>query len=143
MLLTRRRHGLKRPQLHMAAMIDVVFLLLIFFMCASTFLRPERDLPSRLPAAGPAGAAKAEELDPVRIRLLPARDGARITCDDQPCAGIEDLVGMLRARRALGDPVVIIQGHGDVAFGDMIAALDACHQASLYRTAFSPKGVEP
>jgi biopolymer transport protein ExbD len=142
MLLSRQKPAAKSIQLNMAAMIDVVFLMLIFFMCTSSLLRPEKNLPSQLPLAGSPGAA-AEELDPVRIRLLPGAGAARITCDNQPCATVDELVRRLRARRALGDPLVVIQGHDDVAFGDMVAALDACYRAELYRTAFSAKGAEP
>jgi len=35
MLLTRRKQEQTRPQLNMAAMVAIVFLLLIFFMCTS------------------------------------------------------------------------------------------------------------
>ncbi len=143
MQLTRQRRARERLQLHMAAMIDVVFLLLIFFMCTSSFLRPEKNLPSRLPEAGRGVEADGERLDPVRIRLARQADGVVVTCDDQPCATSEGLVVMLRARRALGDPAVIIQGTGDVPFGNMVAALDACHRAGLLRVAFSPEGLQP
>ena len=143
MQLTRQRHTSKRAVLNMAAMIDVVFLLLIFFMCTSSFVRPERNLRSRLPQAGAPGAADAEPLDPVRIRLSRSPAGVVVTCDDQACATTDRLVGMLRARRALGDPSVIIQGAAAVPFGRMVTALDACHRAGLYRVAFSPKGTGP
>ena len=143
MRLTRQTRKPSRPQLNMASMIDVVFLLLIFFMCTSSFARPERSLPSRLPRVGTAGGADRQELDAVRIGLARHAAGIVLTCDDQVCATIEDLVAMLEARRALGDPPVIIQGRGDVPFGAMVAALDACHRARLYRTAFSARGTEP
>ncbi len=123
-------------------MIDVVFLLLIFFMCTSTFLRPEHDLPSRLPAAGLPGSTP-EPLDPVRIRLSVADDGVRVACDGQPARSREHLASMLRARRSLGDPPVIIAGTDAVPFDDMVAALDACHAAGLYRTAFAAGGASP
>jgi len=143
MQLTRQRRPSKRPLLNMAAMIDVVFLLLIFFMCTSSFLRPEKNLPSRLPEVGPSGEADGEPLDPVRIRLLGRADGVAVTCDDQPCPTNEALLAMLRARRALGDPAVIIQAAAAVPFGDVVAALDACHRVGLFRVAFSPKGLQP
>ena len=143
MQLTRQKRASRRLQLNMAAMIDVVFLLLIFFMCTSSFLRPEQDLPYRLPEEGPSGDAGGEQLDPVRIRLAQAADGVVVTCDDQPCATGDGLVAMLTARRAIGEPAVIIQGTAAVPFGDMVGALDACHRAGLFRVAFSPEGLDP
>ena len=143
MQLARQKHVRKRPLLNMAAMIDVVFLLLIFFMCTSSFVRPEKNLPSRLPEVGAAAPAEPERLDPVRIALAGAPPAVAVTCDGRPCATAEELVARLRARRAIGDPIVIIQGTPAVPFGDMVAALDACHRAGLGRVAFSPEGIEP
>jgi biopolymer transport protein ExbD len=137
MRLTRQKHTIGRPQLNMASMIDVVFLLLIFFMCTSSFSRPERSLSARLPEAGLSDGASRDDLDPVRVRLSPAGGGVGITCDNQPCATTGDLLSMLRARRAMGQPPVIISGHDDVPFGPMVAALDACRRADLQRVAFA------
>ena len=143
MRLTRQKHTLKRPQLNMASMIDVVFLLLIFFMCTSSFVRPEKSLRARLPEASPTDAASGDDLDPVRIRLLPVGQAVSITCDSQPCATIDDLLLMLRARRSMGQPPVIIAGHDDVPFGHMVAALDACRAVQLEHVAFSAGGSRP
>jgi len=141
MRLARQGRPTEKPQLNMASMIDVVFLLLIFFMCTSSFVRPEKALPSRLPKAGPAAEGAQVLLDPVRIRLTLTEAGQVLTtCDDQPCADAGHLVAMLGARAAVGDPAVIIAGGPDVPFGSMVAALDACHLAGLTRVAFSAEG---
>ena len=143
MQLARQKHARRGMQLNMAAMIDVVFLLLIFFMCTSSFARPERTLRSRLPEAGSAGQAVEEPLDPVRIHLTGSKAaGVLVTCDQQPCPTTGDLLEMLRARQAIGDPIVIIRGQPTVPFGRMVTALDACHRAGLFRVAFSPEGIE-
>ena len=124
------------------SMIDVVFLLLIFFLCSSSMARPEKSLPSRLPRAGPAARPRVDELDAVRIRLFFAGGTVRTTCDGQSCDAPGELLAMLRARRRLGQPPVIIEGQPDVPFGYMVAALDACRQAGLSRAAFSDKGTD-
>lgn len=142
MLLTRQTSRIKRLQLNMAAMIDVVFLLLIFFMCTSSFARPDKSLPTPIPRASRA-AARADQLDPVHIRLTCRSGAVVVTCDDQPCATAEQLVTMLKARRALGEPPVIIRGQDDVPFGNMVAALDACYQADLTRAAFAAEAAGP
>ncbi|HUS93051.1 MAG TPA: biopolymer transporter ExbD [Phycisphaerae bacterium] len=144
MRLMRQSHPGERPQLNMASMIDVVFLMLIFFMCTSSFARPEKSLSSALPRAGSAGAAARDLLDPVRVKLSVAPGGSvAMTCDELPCANVDDLTAMLRARRALGEPPVFIAGAGAVPFEAMVGALDACHRAGLTRVAFSAEGTEP
>jgi biopolymer transport protein ExbD len=139
MLLTRQRRKPDRSELNMAPMIDVVFLLLIFFMCTSSFDRPENEMRSDLPRTG--GAVDKDDFDPVRIRLTGRGQAVRITCDNQPCPDFETLVKMLKARRAIADVPVVIRGDGTVPVARMIGALDACHQADLKRVAFAAEGV--
>jgi len=134
-LLTHHKRRAEAPGLNMAAMIDVVFLLLVFFMCTSSYGRPERDLPTRLPQVG--GAPAETEFDPVRVRLWPVAGGTLVTCDGTACRTLADLSAQLRARRAIADVPVIIQGEAGVPFGQMVAALDACYGADLRRVAFS------
>lgn len=54
----RERSG---PQLNIAPLIDVVFLLLVFFMLASSFIEPEA-IDLVLPAGGGQGGQVAEPL---------------------------------------------------------------------------------
>ncbi len=141
MLLTRQKRVPVRPGLNMASMVDIVFLLLIFFMCTSSFVMPEGSLPAQLPRSG----VRADEdmLDPVRIQVNVAGEGVLITCDEQACGTDEQLLAMLKERRALADVPVIISGQGAVPFDAMVRALDACYQADLWKVAFSAKGFEP
>ena len=139
MLLTRQSRQGPAPQLSLAPMIDVVFLLLIFFMCTTTFKKLEKDLPSKMPEVG-RGAQ--QDFDPVRILVSKAAKGVLVTCNDQPCATIDDLVGRLRALRAIANVPVVIEGQPTVPFGYMVASLDACYQADFQRVAFSARGVE-
>ena len=128
----------------MAAMIDVVFLLLVFFMCTSSFRKPEEDLPSQLPEVGAAQDQRQmeEELGTIRIDLQRLGDGVLVLCDGRPCATFDALAARLRSYREVGgDRPVIIQGQGSVPFGYMVAAMDACYRQDLWRVAFSAKGL--
>lgn len=66
----RRRGGLS---LRMAPLIDVVFLLLVFFMLTANFRGREDILPMAVPAAG--APATASLIPPLTIRLSMAVDG--------------------------------------------------------------------
>jgi biopolymer transport protein ExbD len=142
MLLTRQTREPPSPKLNMTPMIDIIFQLLVFFMCTATF-SVENVLRTQLPRASAAGA-EAPDFPPSHIRLSPAAEGVLVTCDGEPCQDFEDLVAKLKARRAISaDLRVIIEGEGPVDFGYMARALDACHDADLRNVAFSPKGVTP
>ena len=142
MLLTRQRKQPELPTLNMAAMVDIVFLLNVFFLCTASAIQLEKEIPTPMPQVRTAPEA-AREFDPVRIRLSRAAEGVLVTCDNQPCATFHDLATMLRARRAIADVPVIIQGEGAVPFGKMVAALDTCHRADLRKVAFSAQGAGP
>ena len=87
-------------------------------------------------------AAEPEDFEPVRIRLSVAgADAVLIECDRTACATLDALERHLTARRAVADVRVIISGEGDVPFGYMVGALDACYRADLRRVAFSTKGL--
>jgi len=140
MKLTRRARRPAGVELNMAPMIDVVFLLLIFFMCTSSFIQAEGEIPSNLPETGVGQADQQDDFNPVRIDLLRSGEAVMITCNGHPCGSFEVLRTMLREQRLIADTPVIIQGAGDVPFGYMVAALDACHQEQLKRVVFSAGG---
>jgi len=146
--LTRQHRGSGTLELNMASMIDIVFLLLIFFMCTSSFRKPEREMLTQLPRIGSGTEAEASDYASIRIRLRRVADGVlvtlRVTENREDAVGTFDaLVERLKQRRAIADVPVVIEGQGDVALGHMVSALDACYQADLRRVAFSTKGVEP
>jgi biopolymer transport protein ExbD len=138
MLLTRRKSEPTQPTLNMAAMIDVVFLLLIFFMCTTSFESREKAISAQLPQYH-SDTRQLEDFEPVRIHLGRAGEVPVISCDDQPCVNFAALTEMLRARRAIADLPVIISGQDDVPFDFMVSALDACYEAGLTRAAYSTR----
>jgi len=142
MRLSKTTRHAQRPNLNMASMIDIVFLMLIFFMCTSTFTL-EQELKSHLPQASGAATQPQEDFGPIRIQLTSLGQGVHIRCDGQAFNSFDALVKTLEARRAVADMPVIIEGQGTVAFRFMVAALDACHRADLHRVAFSAKGGTP
>jgi biopolymer transport protein ExbD len=95
------------PTINLSALIDVVFILVIFVVLAANFDRI-RNLDVTLPEAEAAGLAEAETLA-ITIRS----DGA-IELDDVPIHR-DELRDQLAARGEPGDPITIF-ADGDVAF---------------------------
>ncbi len=142
MLLTRQQQNPANPQLNMASMVDVVFLLLIFFMCTSSFTQVEDNLPTQLSGIAP-GTSQSTDLPPIRISLQRSASGSvLITCENEVFNESQymDLVKKLEQLRAIDNVRVIIEGQGSIPFGLMVQALDACYLADLTRVAFSAKG---
>lgn len=89
--------GLRRPvklELSMTSMIDVVFLLLIFFLVTTSFVRPEQRLRSNIKQEQAAPTAGAADLEPALIDILPGpagfvfRVGGVTTAELQPIADV-------------------------------------------------------
>lgn len=143
MLLTRQKQNPALPQLNMASMVDVVFLLLIFFMCTSSFTQIEDNLSAQLSRINPSTNQASTDLPPVRISLQRSASGiVLITCENEAFteSQFKDFIEKLERLRAIDDVRVIIEGQGAVPFGSMVRVLDACYQADLKRVAFSAKG---
>ncbi|MHC4627748.1 MAG: ExbD/TolR family protein, partial [Planctomycetota bacterium] len=141
MLLTRQKQQQTGPQLNMAAMVDVVFLLLIFFMCTSSISRLESSLSSQVSRLGPGSGQELEELPPYIIRLERAGEGVLVWLEDRPCATFDDLHDRLRETYNRGPDVpVLIRSQARVPYGYVVAALDACRKAGFQTVAFSTRG---
>lgn len=61
--------------LNLAPMVDVVFLLLIFFISTTTFKQAEGILPSRLPKQGGLASAVAPPITPIVVHVLQTGPG--------------------------------------------------------------------
>lgn len=114
--------GRRKALINITSLIDVVFLLLLFFVVTSTFLeRPGLDLT--LPAASPTEVARRDEvtveLDADGATWL---DGARL----EP-ADLESGIG--RALAAAGTERVVLEADERVPHGRVVAAMDAARRA--------------
>jgi biopolymer transport protein ExbD len=131
-LRPHRRHSV---DINLTPLIDVVFLLLIFFMVSTTF-KDEARLRIQLPEVQ-GEDAPAEE--PEMIRLVIDRAG-RFYVDDQavtdrrPITLVRALTGALGERKGLP---VLIQADANTPHQAVMTALDAASQAGLVRIAFS------
>jgi len=122
--------------LAMIPMIDVVFLLLIFFMC-SQFRTLEGELLARLPARGglvPAARVKPDRR-PATARIFVSRhDGGRVVyrLNDVALPAAGDLFPALTALRDRHpDLHAILDGGDDLPFEHFLFAFDECLRAGI------------
>lgn len=115
------------PVLNLTSMIDVLFLLIIFFVVGTRFNDAEREIELQVPEVGSAGALT----DAPQKRIVNVyRDGA-ITLD-QETVTLEQLTDRLAAARGqykrLG---VMVRGDGNGQFQLVASVLNACKQAGI------------
>jgi len=117
--------------LNLAPMIDVVFLLLIFFMVATTFAQQEKEMNLDLPTAETGEESEAVP-DNIIVNLL--SDGRmRIAGQDVDETALESL--LVRTARSNSETPVAIRGDRDVVLQRVVTVMDACRRAGLTNVA--------
>lgn len=135
-------------ELALTPMIDVVFLLLVFFLWTSSFEEPEFDLPGSIAsstavaAVGGDSPPPAEVFDEIVIRVIgPGLQPGQLQLNGQDVDSIESLLDRLRRIAALGaQPQVIVDPDAETAVGRAIAAYDAARAAGFDRVLLAARG---
>lgn len=113
--------------LNLTSLIDVVFLLLIFFMVATTFLDPEREIDLDLPEAE-SSTLPDEAPDQIVINVF--EDG-RISLAGRTVDRDGLLQDLRNAARVNPGTPVTIRGDRLVAHQHIVSVMDACGVAGL------------
>jgi len=130
-------------QLNMAPMIDMIFLLIIFFLTATTFTEREREQDVLLPSNRNPGSLSRNMDNNIIINVM--QDGAIFVLGEQISA--EQLVGMLRQRKAELEKKKVklkvqIRPDKRVIYGGVAAALEAAERAGIAKPHLISKTVE-
>ena len=144
MRIPRRFHGDVDDGDPMTPMIDVVFLLLVFFICASVGTVADKLLPAELRGTTAAETNSAEPpqetwtLPVIQIRLEPDSDGMRILLDQQSLPGLEALSSRLQKLVAV-DPAIrlVLNIHDDIDVQQFISVYDLCQQLQFQNISFA------
>lgn len=110
-------------------LIDILAILLIFFILTTTFKKPLPRLQINLPESRTATEAPAEEIEPV---LLQVRGETEIYLDDKPVA-LDALAAELKALQAAQPRrPIAMQADKAAQFGVVVRVLDALKEAGIH-----------
>ena len=116
-----------QPTLNLTPMIDVVFLLIIFFMVATKFSELEQNIELEVPEVARAGANRT----PATPRTVAVYEDGHIELDGQQ-ATLQELRSRLAANRAQDpDLNVVVRGDGQCDFQHIASAMAACRDAGV------------
>ena len=124
----RDRRRAKAPALALTSMLDVIFLLLCFFVTASVFSQWESEISISLPAAS---SSETPSRLPGEVILNVARDGS-VTVNAKKLT-LNDLGERLRkvADFYPGQPVVI-RADRETSYDSLVKVLDTCRVAGVW-----------
>jgi biopolymer transport protein ExbD len=122
----------------MTPMIDVVFLLLIFFICTASFQMMEYVLPANLAVASgtntPAPVEVQPDLERVLVQATRASDQIHWVVNERPCDSLADVRRVLGAVAQIDRSLpVTLDVRAEVPLGDMIDLYDLCRQVGFER----------
>ena len=120
----------EEPDVNLTPMIDVVFLLLLFFMVSTSFIR-ESSLTADLPEA--SGQALTEEETPIDIII---RANGEVLVNETPIAvatrdALRDLLKTTAGDNA--DPHIIISADANAEYQHIVTAMDAAQLLGFTR----------
>lgn len=126
----------------MTPMIDVVFQLLVFFICTVNFEVIEDLLPTNLAVAGSTSTAAPVDVDPDLEHVVvkaAVRDGrVQWAVNQRPCNSLAEVRDVLSVVAQIDASLpVILDVEPDVPLGDMIDVYDLCRLVGFERIQFA------
>ena len=131
-----RKTRSRAPQLALTSMLDVIFLLLCFFVTVSVFSQWENEISIKLP-----NAETSEEPDrlPGEIVVNLAKDGT-VSVNSQVWT-LEDLKARLaRISKFYPGQPIIIRADKEVRYEKLVALIDACRAADVWNFSLATDG---
>ena len=122
-----KTEGLEEPSLNLTPMIDVVFLLIIFFLVGSHFSETERQFDVNLPKVQDAQPLTAP---PDEIVVNVYQDG-RILISEELLTMAQLEQKLSEAAKRFADQAVLIRAEGQGRYQRVVDVLVACHKAHI------------
>ena len=128
-------------KLEMASLIDVVFLLLIYFMVTASLIKKEGDLGFMLPNADPVPQVDV----PIELFIEIAADGVvrlegmRFDRDDRALQTMtKQIDGLRQIAQSQGSKFYVnLQPHKKAKHGRIVDVMDACAKAKVENLGFA------
>ena len=129
-----RRRRSQLGALPLTSMIDVVFLLLVFFLVTADFAKKENKLPAALQTEG--GGVSTSDLQPQIIKISLMNGEITYTIGQVRCTDRESLESVLT--QLPSEPGVAIKSEPDVPIQAIATALQAAKNAGFARRSYVP-----
>ncbi len=116
-----------------APMVDILLVLLGFFMLTWSFSRQERELDVQMPSAG---EAKEQRRSVGEVIINVKADGS-LVMNRRLMSPEEVLATLTRVAQLYPDQAVVLRGDQRVDYGHIVQTLDLCRRANIWNVAFA------
>lgn len=130
--------GLEEPTINLTSMLDVVLLLVYFFMVGAQFSSDERQYDIQLPTVSEA-LPLTEQPDEIVVNITAA---GVITISNQvlDLAGLEG--ALTRARENYPNQTVVIRGAGEGRYQSVMDVMATCRKAGIRSISLAHRPLE-
>ncbi len=116
----------RAPSIIIVSLVDILTILLIFFVVSTTFKRDQPEVQINLPESKTSTNAPAD-LEPA-IVSVDANDAVKL---DGQIVGVDELEGVIRALPATRRSSLALQADKKATFGTIIRVMDALKLAGV------------
>lgn len=129
----RSRTVPQHPGIQLAPLVDVLLLLLIFFLLTWNAARNENELDVKIPKA----SAATEKTAPIGDVIVNVKSDGSVVVNRRTLSG-PDLVSLLKGLVQLNpDQAVVIRGDEAGAYKYIVNVLNTCSEAGITNIAFA------
>src|SRR5438046_7077828 len=129
----RSRAPLHHPGIHLAPLVDVLLLLLIFFLLTWNAARTENELDVRVPKA----SAAKEKSAPIGDVVVNVKADGNVVVNRRTLTGPELAELLKRLLQLNSDQAVVIRGDEAGAYKNIIGVLNICSDVGITNVAFA------
>ena len=121
--------------IQLAPMIDIVFLLLIFFLVTWQFSRSEQDSRVKIPTSS-QGKEETRAISEINVNI---RQSGELVINGEVLTE-QDLLTKLRAIVAVyQNQPVRLRGDGEITYQTLMGVIDICQQAGIWNISFATR----
>ena len=126
----RRDENNGQDLINMSSLLDVMFILIIFFLATATFQEEEHDIEVSLPSAGGQAASLT---DAPKLLVINVRADGTYNVASRSMTLQELEQEVMNAVQANTQQKVLVRGDADVRHGNVAAAIAICKRSGVHK----------
>ncbi len=132
----RKQHSIEPSPMQLAPLVDVLFLLVIFFAVTFQYAKEEQVMDVSVPAADEGKEKESRNVGEIIINI---KKEGEIIVNGQPFNTDELLVKLKNIVALYKDQAVILRGDETTNYQHVIRVLDTCQKAGIWNIAFATR----
>jgi biopolymer transport protein ExbD len=121
--------------IQLAPMIDIVFLLLIFFLVTWQFSRSEQDSKVKVPTSS-QGREEARAISEINVNI---RENGEVVINGENLTEGQLLTKLQAIVEVHQNQPVRLRGDGNITYQTLMGVIDICQQAGIWNISFATR----